>query len=258
MYLIIGIFVFLFGLIIGSFLNVVIVRVPKKESLFTRSHCPKCRKIISWYQNIPIISYLFLKGRCAGCRQVIPITYPLVELIAGMSAFLLLRPIEDFLPFFHSIILFATVCVFLCHFIIDLRHQILPDGLNLYLGLLFLLNSFLFLDWKFSLFGAILGFSFPYLITHLFYLVKKQVGMGGGDIKLYAVLGLYLGPLGIMQNIFLSSLLGCFIFLGLLLLKKKTRNDPIPFGPFIIVAASAQIFFPKFYTDFASKFFLIP
>ena len=250
-------FIFIFGLLIGSFLNVIIVRVPRREGiLFPRSHCPQCRKLIRWYENIPILSYIFIGGKCQGCKTSISIVYPLVELLGGIGAVYLLNFSEGIFVFFHSIILFCIFCVFLCHFIIDLRHQILPDGLNIYLGCIFLMNMFVFLNWQFSLIGFCIGFGFPYLIALVFYFMKGEVGLGGGDIKLYGVLGLYLGPVGILQNIFLSSVLGSVVTILLILLNKVDRKTPIPFGPFIIILASWQIFFPKEYQK--SMTYLVP
>ena len=249
--------IFIFGLLIGSFLNVIIVRVPKGEGIFLpRSHCPKCNKLIRWYENIPLLSYIFIRGKCRGCQSSISIVYPLVELLGGLGAFFLINFTGGALPLFHSVILFSAFCVFLCHFVIDLRHQILPDGLNIYLGCIFLMNMIIFLDWQFSLIGFCIGFGFPYLITLVFYFVRGEVGLGGGDIKLYGVLGLYLGPLGVLQNIFLSSILGSLVTLSLICFKKADKKTPIPFGPFIIAVASWQIFSPKTYQN--SMMILLP
>ena len=250
-----SLFVFTFGLLIGSFLNVIIVRVPKGEGIFLpRSHCPRCKRLIRWYDNIPVLSYLFLRGACRGCQSPISALYPLVELLGGLGAFLLIDFSAGPSALFRSVILFSVVCVFLCHFIIDLKHQILPDGLNIYLGCIFLMNMIIFLNWKFSLLGFCIGFGFPYLITLLFYWLKGEIGLGGGDIKLYGVLGLYLGPLGVLQNVFLSSLLGSVVTLSLILSKKIDKKTPVPFGPFIIAVASWQIFFPKIYKKSISFF----
>ena len=177
----------------------------------------------------------------------ISIVYPLVELLGGAGALYLLNFSEGFLGLFHSTIFFSIFCVFLCHFIVDLKHQILPDGLNIYLGCVFLMNMFVFLNWQFSLLGFCVGFGFPYLITEIFYRIRGEVGLGGGDIKLYGVLGLYLGPQGVLQNIFLSSALGSVITILLIMARKVDKKTPIPFGPFIIILASWQIFSPKTY-----------
>lgn len=140
---------------------------------------------------------------------------------------------------------FSVFCVFLVHFFIDLRHQILPDSLNLYLAMLFLCYGIFYLSWKQWLLGGIVGLSMPLLVTWLFYLAKGKVGLGGGDIKLYGALGIFLGPMGVLQTIFLSCLLGSVVGLVLILSKRIDRNHPIAFGPFIIIVSFVQIFFPQ-------------
>lgn len=241
-------FIFLIGLTIGSFLNVLIVRLPKEEdTLWERSRCPSCQTLIKWYQNIPLVSFMALRGRCASCRVRISFIYPTVELISGMSALWLIGSPSSVQDLFRSVLLFSVFSVFLCHFIIDVRHKILPDGLNLYLAILFLLNGIFLMDWKFSLIGGAIGFALPWLIAQIFYMLKGVAGLGGGDIKLYGALGLYLGPIVVVQNIFLSSLIGS-IFGGILILTRLLdKKDPIPFGPFIIIVAALQIFFPSQY-----------
>ena len=252
-----SLFIFIFGSLIGSFLNVIIVRVPKGGSiLLPRSHCPQCKKLIRWYENIPILSYIFIGGKCRGCKIFISIVYPLVELLGGLGALYLLDFSEGFLALFRSTLLFGTFCIFLCHFIIDLRHKILPDGLNIYLGCIFLMNMLVFSNWQFSLIGFGAGFGFPYLVARIFHFIRGEMGLGGGDIKLYGILGLYLGPMGILQNIFLSSMLGSVVTILLILAKKIDKNTPVPFGPFIIILAFWQIFFPETYQK--SMSFLMP
>ena len=242
----ITIFTFIFGLVVGSFLNVLIVRLPLEKSIFLpRSHCPHCGKVIPWYNNIPLLSYLVLRGKCSVCNVSIPLTYPLVELITALGALLLLRPLGDPVSMFHSMVLFSSFCVFVCHFIIDLRHRILPNILNVYLALLFLLYGVFFLHWKFILLGGLVGFFIPYSLAKGYYLLRGEEGFGGGDIKLYGALGLYLGAQGVAINMFLSCLLGSLVALFLILAKRMDKKTPIPFGPFIILVASGQIFFPQ-------------
>ena len=186
----------------------------------------------------------------------ISIVYPLVELLGGVGALYLLNFSEGFLTLFHSALFYGIFCIFLCHFIIDLKHQILPDGLNIYLGCIFLMNMFIFSNWQFALMGFCTGFGFPYLVAMVFHFIRGEMGLGGGDIKLYGVLGLYLGPMGILQNIFLSSMLGSVITILLILAKKIDKKTPIPFGPFIIILAFWQIFLPEMYQK--SMSFLMP
>jgi leader peptidase (prepilin peptidase)/N-methyltransferase len=135
------------------------------------------------------------------------------------------------------------------HFIIDVKHQVLPDSINIYLGLLFFMVALFTRPWSHWLIGASFGFGFPLLVSWIFYQIRGQIGLGGGDIKLYGVLGIYLGPMGIMQNIFLSCFLGAIVGLILMLAKIIKRDNPIPFGPFILIVASVQIFFEQWFNQ---------
>lgn len=237
--------IFIFGSMIGSFLNVIIYRVPRDLNIvFPRSSCPHCKKMIPWYYNLPLVAYIILRGKCAYCKSPIPYRYFLVELIAGLMAVYLFPSSLDILPLVEFFVLFSAACVFLSHFFIDLEHRILPDPLNLYLAAVFLLHGILFTPWQHWLLGSLLGGGFPLLVSWGFYLYAKKEGMGLGDVKLFAALGLYLGPLGIVTNIFLSCFIGSIVGGSLLLTKKIARDYQIPFGPFIILAASFQIFFP--------------
>jgi leader peptidase (prepilin peptidase)/N-methyltransferase len=143
----------------------------------------------------------------------------------------------DLVEFF---ILFSAACVFICHFFIDLEHRILPDALNIYLGLIFLLHGLLFSTWQSWLLGFLIGGGFPLLVSWGFYLYAKKEGLGLGDVKLFAVLGLILGPFGIVMNIFLSCFVGSVVGVSLLASKRIARDYPIPFGPFILLAVTTR------------------
>lgn len=240
------IFTTIFGMMIGSFLNALIYRLPLGINIaIPRSACPNCKHVISWYENIPVLSYLFLRGKCSNCKTKISLQYPLIEFSTGVFAFLIapdsLVPSELF-NFTFSLAIFSA---FLVHFIVDLKHQILPDSINVFLGLLFFAVAFVTKPWTHWLIGFCLGLGFPLLVSWLFYLIKGQIGLGGGDIKLYAVLGIYLGPIAVLQNIFMSCFLGAIVGIILMLTKVIKRENPIPFGPFIIAAGSLQIFAPR-------------
>lgn len=244
------IFSTLFGLIVGSFLNALIYRLPLGMNIaYPRSACPECKKTISWYENIPVISFIFLKGRCSGCKTKISWQYPMVELITGIFALVIAPSSLEPALLFNFLFFLGIFAAFLVHFIVDLKHQILPDSINIYLGLLFFAVSVINTPWTHWLIGAALGLGFPLLVSWLFYLMKGQVGLGGGDIKLYAVLGLYLGPIGVMQNIFMSCFLGAIVGIILMVSKVIKRENPIPFGPFIIIVSSFQIFTPDWITQ---------
>jgi leader peptidase (prepilin peptidase)/N-methyltransferase len=243
----------LFGLIVGSFLNALIYRLPRGINIaFPRSSCVECKKIITWYENIPVFSYLFLRGKCSGCGVKISWEYPLVEIICGIFAICIaphdLSP-GSLLNFFFY---FGIFSAFTVHFIVDLKHQILPDSINIYLASIFLLVSVLTMSWTHWLIGGAIGLGFPLLVSWVFYLLKGQIGLGGGDIKLYGALGLYLGPIGILQNIFLSCFLGALVGISLIATKIIKRESPIPFGPFIILVGAVQIFAEEWFKHLMS------
>lgn len=246
-------FLTVFGLLVGSFLNALIYRLPREINIaYPRSSCPNCNKVITWYENIPVLSYLFLRGKCSGCGTKISMQYPLVEIITALVAFLLAPQNPDpqsLSQFFFS---FSIFCVFLVHFIVDLKHQVLPDSLNLYLALLFLVVGILNANWINMALGGAIGLGFPLLVSWIFYQLRGEIGLGGGDIKLYGALGLYLGPVLIMQNLFLSCFLGAIVGISLISLKLIKRENPIPFGPFILIVASVQILTPNLYTHLMS------
>ena len=155
--------------------------------------------------------------------------------------------ISVYLQLFNFLFFLGIFSAFLVHFIVDLKHQILPDSINIYLGLLFFTVSVLTKPWTHWLIGGGIGLGFPLLVSWIFYLLRGQVGLGGGDIKLYAVLGIYLGPIAIMQNIFLSCFLGAIVGLLLMATKIIKKENPIPFGPFIIITACFQIFTQRWF-----------
>lgn len=246
----ISIIVFIFGLLIGSFLNVVIHRLPLGQSVVKpRSRCGSCGHGIRWYENLPVLSYLFLKGKCSGCGAKIGWRYPLVEIFTGLMALLIfpthLGVLElgypEFVQFFVK---FSIACVFLAHFLIDIEHQLLPDKLNIYLLAVVLPYSFLNYAPAHWLVGGLVGFLGPYLVTLLFYKLRGQIGLGGGDIKLFGILGILLGPVGVLNTIFMSSLVGSLVGLLLIASKKMNKNTALAFGPYIILVAACQIFFP--------------
>lgn len=238
-----AIFATLFGLLVGSFLNALIYRLPRNINIaYPRSSCTTCNKVISWYENIPIVSYIFLRGKCSGCKSKISLEYPAVELLSAIAAFLIAPTVLNGPSLLNFFFFFSIYCCFLVHFIVDLKHQILPDSINVYLAALFLLVSCFTQSWTHWLIGGVIGLGFPLIVSWAFYLLKGQVGLGGGDIKLYGALGLYLGPIGIMQNIFLSCFLGALVGIVLIATKMMKKDNPIPFGPFIIVVGALQIF----------------
>lgn len=238
--------------LLGSFLNVVIYRLPRnKDLVFQRSSCPKCSKNIYWYELFPIFSFLFLKGKCSNCKTKISWRYPITELVTSLMGFYLAPTNWTFQTTLLFAFYLSTFCIFLCHFQIDLEHKILPDVLNLILFSLILSYAVVNLSWTFWLPGGIVGLLFPLGVTWAFYLLKGQVGLGGGDIKLYGILGIFLGVDMVLKNIFLSCFLGAIVGGFLIMTKKMNKNNPIPFGPFILIVAFIQIFFPELFDYFS-------
>lgn len=248
-------YAFIFGILIGSFLNVVILRLPVNKNLTVeRSACPKCGTQLKWYHNIPLFSFIFLRGKCSFCGESISWRYPFIELLTGLVSYGLfpysLTGESIGLYFFF----FAMACVFICQFFIDLDHQLLLDNLNLYLLALILPYSIYQFHWSHWLLGGALGFGVPLLVTWLFYKMRGQVGLGGGDIKIFGVLGILFGPLGIFFTIFLSCLVGAIVGLSLIGMKKISKDKTMPFGPAILLVAACQIYFPK-YTEIIQSWF---
>ncbi|MBT3583323.1 MAG: prepilin peptidase [Halobacteriovoraceae bacterium] len=241
-----------FGSMIGSFLNVLIYRLPRDISFtLPRSRCPSCQTLIPWYQNIPILAFVLLRGRCFSCKNKISLIYPSVELLVGLFAFFTFPADFSFGAILSFTFFFSVFCVFITHFVIDFQHQILPNGLTLYLALVFLMYSCLAKPWTHWAIGGAVGFLFPLAVAWGYYLLKGREGLGAGDIKLYGALGIYLGPVGILQNIFFSSFVGSILGFGFIIFNKMDKNKPLPFGPSILIVAFVQIFYPQTFLEAA-------
>ncbi len=233
---------FVLGSIIGSFLNVCIYRIPAGLSIVSPpSSCPNCGWQIRWFQNVPILSYLFLRGKCAGCGQQISLRYPLVEALTG-GLFVLVLYSFGLSPATAVYWLFVAVLVVITF--IDLDHQIIPDVISLP-GIVvgFLCSFFIpWVPWLDSLLGILIGGGILFLIAWGYEFLTKREGMGGGDIKLLAMLGAFLGWKAIFPMVFLASLAGTVIGLPLMVLQKKDSKLALPFGPFLALAALVHLF----------------
>ena len=260
-----NIFAFLFGAIVGSFLNVCIFRIPLGTSLISpSSHCPHCKNSLKAYDNIPILSYFLLGGRCRNCGAPISARYPLVETIMALfSTFLMLKFGLSPSFFIYFILISSLVVVSF----IDLDHRIIPDKISLPGIILGFLASFvkpvegqndflvLFvfktvrgalnmaaLD---SLLGICIGGGLLYAVAVLFYWATKKEGMGGGDIKLLAMIGAFLGWSSTVFIILISSLLGSIVGVAIMVAKGADSKYAIPFGPFLSMGAVIYLFFGR-------------
>lgn len=238
-------FAFALGAVVGSFLNVCIFRLPKDESVvFPPSHCTNCDYRIRWYDNIPILSYLFLRGKCRRCGAPISLQYPLVELInALLSLALFLRYGPGFV--FAVLLVFCSALVVVTF--IDLEHQIIPDSITLPGIVVGFLVSFFIPShgWLNSLLGILAGGGSLLLVAYGYQLIAKRDGMGGGDIKLLAMMGAFFGWKAILFIVFAASLLGSVIGISIMLAKKKDSTLAIPFGPYLASGAILYIFYGK-------------
>lgn len=249
--------IFVYGLIIGSFLNVCIYRIPRKESIvLPSSHCINCSISIKWYDNIPVFSYVILKGKCRYCKEKIPIQYPIIELLNGIIYLLLFNKFDLSVDFiFYGLISSILIVVA----IIDLKEMIIPDSLLaivLILSILSKLTSYyrnqISINLLDSLGAVILAGGFFLII-----IILSHGGMGEGDVTLISTLGFLLGIRLILLNIFLSFILGGVISVFLLLRKIKSKHDPIPFGPFIIVGFMMTLFWGEGLIDWYINNFII-
>lgn len=259
------IFTVLFALCVGSFLNVVIARLPKmilsewrtdcrelldlpeeKEPkinlIFPRSHCPKCQTTISAWQNIPLLSFIILKGKCRNCKEKISWRYPTVELITAILALLCAIHFGQTLAFLFSLLfLFYAIAIFF----IDLDHQLIPDCLSLsllWVGLIANTHT-MFTDINIAVLSAAGAYLFLWIFIQLFYWVTGKVGMGNGDFKLYAAFGAWMGWQVLPLILLMSSLIGAIVGIIYLRISNQTKDTPVPFGPFLIAAGFVALLY---------------
>jgi leader peptidase (prepilin peptidase)/N-methyltransferase len=236
---------FLFGAIIGSFLNVCIHRLPGRESIiWPASRCPACRQPIAVYDNIPLASFLWLRGRCRACGARISLRYPVVEFVNGAGYSLLLW---QFGPGWPAVIYAALFSALLVVTAIDLEHQIIPDAITLPglgLGLLSASTVLPVGFWN-SLAGILVGGGLLWILAWLSpYLFGKE-GMGGGDIKLLAMIGAFLGWRPVLLTVMVGAVVGSVVGVGLIGLKVLRRDEYIPFGPFLALGAVVALLFQQ-------------
>jgi leader peptidase (prepilin peptidase)/N-methyltransferase len=234
----------LFGAVVGSFLNVVILRLPDpgQSIVFPASHCPQCRAPLHWYENIPLLSYIFLRGRCGHCQSAISVQYPLVELAMALLTAALVHRFQLSAATGGYFLFSAALLVII---FIDIRHQIIPDAISLPGIVLGFLCSLVggTLSWQSSLVGLLVGGGVLYAVAFLYALLRKIDGMGGGDIKLLAMIGAWLGWQSLPFVIFASSTTGAIVGIIAMRSQKKGGQTRIPFGPFLSLAALVYMFY---------------
>jgi prepilin signal peptidase PulO-like enzyme (type II secretory pathway) len=254
-----GVFVFIFGMIIGSFLNCLAWRLYKEESINGRSYCPKCRHQIAWYDNIPVLSYFLLGGECRHCKKAISWQYPIVELITAVlfvlaffsnfqfptSDFLAISDLQFPINFFTPDFLLLTfknwflISIMIIIFIIDLRWYLILDIVTLpACVIIFILNILLGSNWQNLIFSGIIGGSF-FLLQ---FIISRGKWIGGGDIRLGLLMGLALGWPSVILALMLAYLSGSMVGIGLILSGRKKFGSQIPFGVFLSTATIISLF----------------
>ena len=228
--------IFSFGLVVGSFANVCIYRLPKKESVVVpRSHCPACHSTLRPLDNIPLISYLILGGKCRNCAIRISLIYPTIEAITALLMLAGLLRFGASLEFFVYALVATSLVIITA---IDIKHQIIPDVITIP-GIAFgLIVGICTIGYNDSLLGLFLGSGLFYLLA-----VLSNGGMGGGDIKYIAAIGALLGWQKVLLVIFIGAFLGSIVGLFLIIIQKKSRKSTIPFGPFLAVGTLITLFY---------------
>jgi leader peptidase (prepilin peptidase)/N-methyltransferase len=275
-------FLIILGLCIGSFLNVVISRLPKAlenswkqqcqellnyqpsantadttfSLLVPRSFCPKCNQNLRWWHNIPLISYLLLKGKCAFCQAHISNRYPLVELMTALfslATVIILGPTAQ--GFFALLFIWFLITLAF----IDIDTQLLPDNLTiplLWLGLL--INSFhVYISLYQAVWAAASGYLFLWVILKIFYLITQKEGMGEGDFKLFAAMGAWLGIIQLPLILFLASIMGSIGGLLQIYLYKQNKNIPFAFGPYLCISGIICLFWGQNIIDWYLNYILL-
>ncbi|MDD2464996.1 MAG: prepilin peptidase [Desulfobulbus sp.] len=236
------VFSLLFGAVVGSFLNVVILRLPEKDTsiVFPGSHCPQCNHPLSWWENIPLLSYLLLRGKCRNCKKRISWQYPLVEAAMAVFSLLLMQRFGVSIDFCAMFVFFAALLVII---FIDIHHQIIPDRLSLPgIAVGFFVSFFTEqVTWQQSGLGILIGGGILYLVAFGYYTLTKRDGMGGGDIKLLAMIGAFLGWQSLLYVVFASSLLGSIIGIIAMISQGRGGKTRIPFGPFLAFGAMSWV-----------------
>ncbi len=229
---------FIVGSVCGSFYNVIGIRLPKSKSfLLGRSFCFTCKRTLSWYELIPIISFILQRGKCRQCKEKISWIYPVGEIITGALFMASYAIIGVELELFTAL-LFVSMLMIL--FVSDIKYMIIPNKILLFFLPLFVIVRFVhpLTPWWTGVAGALIGFLLVALI-----IIVSRGGMGGGDMKLFGVLGVILGVKKVLLTFFIACFGGAFVGIILLRLGKIKQKQPIPFAPFIMFAASISYFY---------------
>lgn len=241
-------YVFICFVCLGSFLNVVILRYPKEQNIvFPASRCPHCHHVLKWFHNIPLLSFIFLKKKCAFCQHKISFRYFWIELLTGLiGGFLFYHTGFHFNFLFFSLSIFSLILIILIF--IDIDYQLLPDLFTLgllWLGLLASIRSpFIFTSPQEAILGAVVGYLSLWSVAMIYQYFTKTEGMGYGDFKLLAALGAWAGWRAILPIILIASISGLIAGVYFMIRHKATSKTPLPFGPYLAIAGWIMLIWP--------------
>ena len=246
---------FIIGSCVGSFLNVLIYRLPMEESIWSpRSHCLHCNKTIPWYRNIPLVSFFIQNGKCAECDSSISWQYPLVEIINGCVwavCFYIFIPLQAGLTAMFSSVLITLAWI-------DYKTMMIPLSLIITGICIIVISVFAnLLVWQMVFWGAFAGVLIPLAMMGLTYLFTRRQGMGWGDIQLGLILGAWLGPWFMMIALFLAALFGILAWISISIINGFDRNRPLPFAPYLVVSTMALLFCESWVVLWFDKFLLL-
>lgn len=236
---------FVIGAIVGSFLNVCISRIPRDESIvYPSSHCLSCANPIAWYDNIPLLSYLILRGRCRHCQAPIPTRYLWVELVSALGAMAIWA---RFGPGIEGLVAFVFLSLLIVISFIDLEHRLIPHvltlpGIPIFLAFGVLAMGVRLID---ALIGLAAGIAVLYLIALYYEAITGVEGMGGGDVNLLGLIGAFLGWQSLPGVLFSAAFVGAGVGFIIILLKRRNLKEAIPFGPFLSLGAVIHLFFGR-------------
>ena len=232
---------FIFGLIYGSFLNVVIFRLPENISIISpRSFCQQCKIKIPFYNNIPLLSFIIQKGKCFNCNSTISIQYPIIEFLLGFICLFS----HNFLLFPESIFFVIISGLLICIIVIDYKYFIIPLELIISILIICIPYILFFSDWEYHIYGMIMGIGYLSIVFIFTWFITKKQPLGFGDLQLILILGLWLGPIKALTTIFLGSILGIIYWIYLGLKNGYVKDIKLPFGSFLSIAAIIMYLIP--------------
>lgn len=249
-------YIFITGLAVGSFLNVLIDRLPQEKSIVGRSHCDHCHKKLRWYDLIPVISYIMLRGRCRYCKMKLSVQYPLIEIVTGVSfAFVWSTSMIDVFGIVPRIFLLSITASLIVIFVADLKYQIIPDSIQVILFLSILLFFVFEGLTPLLFFNHVVSAIAVMLPIFLIFIITKGRGIGFGDVKLAFSIGFLMGWKGGLMALYIGFILGALVGIALLIGKRKGLKSKIAFGPFLVIGTAITFLWQDYFFGLLARYY---